>query len=85
MEIPQGPLDMSQNPFYRVQIPQKGPPPGGFRFYENLEKNSQKSYIWPGTPNFGPSIKCHTISESPGHTRCRALFQIELLALTNEK
>ena len=24
-----GPLDMSQNTFLRVQVPQKGPPPGG--------------------------------------------------------
>ena len=43
MEIPQGPLDMSQNMFERVHIPQKGPPPGGFIFYENFEKKSQKS------------------------------------------
>ena len=41
--------------------------------------------MWPGTLNFGPSINCHTILETSGHTRGRALFQIELLALTNEK
>ena len=40
--------------------------------------------MWPGTPNFWPVIKCHTISESPGHTRFRAILNIDLVALTNE-
>ena len=28
--------------------------------------------MWPGTPNFGASIKCHTILESPATGMARA-------------
>ena len=69
----------------KTKSPWKGPPPGGFKFLKKIGKNSPKSKLWPGTPNFWPSIKCHTISESSGHTRCRALFQSDLVAFTNEK
>ena len=84
MEISQVPLDIIQNTFERVQVPQKGPSPGGFKFLKKMEKILQNLKYGLEPPIFGRSSSVIPILIALTIPFCRAILNIDLVALTNE-
>ena len=84
MEISQVPLDITQNTFERVQVPQKGPSPEGFKFFLKIEKilRNLKNGLEP--PIFGQSSSVIPILKALTMPFRRAILNIDLVALTNE-
>ena len=84
MEISQVPLDITQNTFERVQVPQKGPPPRGFRFLKKMEKILQNLKDGLEPPIFGQSSSVIPFRKALTIPVARAILNINLVALTNE-
>ena len=84
MEISQVPLDIIQNTFERVQVPQKGPPPGGFKFLKKMEKILQNLKYGLEPPIFGRSSSVIPFRKALAIPVAGVILNIDRLALTNE-
>ena len=84
MEISQVPLDIIQNTFERVQVPQKGPPPGGFKFLKKIEKILQNLEYGLEPTIFDRSLIVIPFRKALTIPVARAILNINLVALTNE-
>ena len=84
MEISQVALDIIQNTFERVQVPQKGPPPGGFKFLKKMEKILQNLKYGLEPPIFGQSSSVKPFWKALAIPVAGIILNTNLVASTNE-